>query len=446
MNSKRVFSLLFAGMSVSLCGAAEPESGAAKWETAADVANGRFPMDLARGSVGARIQVRAPKSSAGQNDDKENRSAQALISDDASLGYPLAPGVTSLLVTLPKIEVLSRFNFISYEAGGEVSISASSVKLPFESPDWRSIAKARAFGSQQVVGCPLGSIEARYFKFDFNTQTPGRIASLGLFGLPKISNFKIQPMTFNYAAAGGAGQLQARSVFFDYANLYTGANVVAVSRGGSLDQAQAMIDGNPETSYAFDATDPAPSMVVDLGARRSLNRVSCVYQAGPGRLDVYLVDNPGAAAPGFQRVNLNYVGAPEAGGSLAGEAASHREALMSVDTSAQTGIAHSSADLSGQSGRFLVAEFHPTASEPDFKDFKDSPHDFKDGPPTRTVNSLYLSVGETTPPTPFRVLAFSAFGDTPHGQVVTRLPVQPVTTNNPPPFPPNPLGTKTVSP
>lgn len=442
MKSKRFRTLsvfLLAGLSVpALRGQAPtPESGGSRWETAADVANGRYPMDLARGSVGARIQVRAPKAALNLNDDQENRSAQALISDDASLGYPLSPGVTSLLVTLPKIEVLSRFNFISYEAGGEVSISASSVKLPFESPDWRSIAKGKPFNSQQVIGCALGSIEARYLKFDFNTQTPGRIASLGLFGLPKISNFKIQPATFNYAVAGGSGQLQARSVFFDYANLYTGANVVAVSGGGAVDRAQSMIDGNPETSYAFDPGDPAPSMVVDLGSRRSLNRVSCVYQAVPGKLEVYLADNPGAEAAGFQRVNLNYVGAPQESGSGAATSgtSAHRLALMSVDTSAQNGIGHASADLSGQSGRFLIAEFHPTANEPDFKDFKDSPRDFKDGPSARDATGFGRGA-EGQPP--LRILAFSAFGDGPHGQLITRLPVTPI--NNPAPFPPTPLG------
>lgn len=430
MNSKRfcVPSLIvLAGTSISqLCAQAPtPESGGSRWETAADIANGRYPMDLARGSVGARIQVRAPKASSDRNDDQENRSAQALISDDASLGYPLIQGVTSLLVTLPKIEVLSRFNFISYEAGGEVSISASSVKLPFESPDWRSIAKGKPFNSQQVVGCALGSIEARYLKFDFNTQTPGRIASLGLFGLPKISNFKVQPMTFNYAAAGGSGQLQARSVFFDYANLYTGANVVAVSGGGPLDRAQTMIDGNPETSYAFDPADPAPSMVVDLGSRRSLNRVSCVYEAGPGKLEVYLADNPGAEAAGFQRVNLNYVGEPQAGEASGGVS---RHPLMSVDTALHPGLGHASADLSGQTGRFLIAEFHPTATEPDFKDFKDGPHDFKDSPLAQ--GAAPAAVQQQSP---FRVLAFSAFGDGPHSQVITRLPVTPI--NNPAPFP-----------
>ena len=281
----------------------------------------------------------------------------------------------------------------------------------------------------------MGSIEARYLKFDFNTQTPGRIASLGLFGLPKISNFKVQPMTYNYAAAGGAGQLQSRSVFFDYANLYTGANVVAVSHGGSLEQAQTMIDGNPETSYTFDPADPAPSMVVDLGSRRSLNRVSCVYQAPPGTLDVYLVDNPRAMSD-FQR------------GSGA-----QRRALMSVDTSTQGGVGHSSADLSGQSGRFLIAEFHPTAKEQDFKDsprdFKDSPGDFKDGPsaPVNTASQSYPTFAAGSGRAPFRVLAFSAFGDGPHEQVIPRLPVQPINPNtNPPQFPPPPKGSSVTSP
>ena len=461
MNSNGAlhFSLVaLAGFAVSmpLAGAAEPEGSNVRFENPADVANARLPMDLARGSVGARIQVRAPKG-AGKEDDQENRSAQALISDDATLGYPLTPGVTSILVTLPKIEVLSRFNFISYDAGGEVSIAASSVKLPFDSADWRTVSNGRSFESQQVVACPLGSIEARYLKFDFNTRTPGRIASLGLFGLPKISNFKVQPMSFNYAASGGIGRLQGRSVFFDYANIYTGANVVAVSNGGQVEKAQAMIDGNPETNYTFDPSDPCPSMVIDLGVRRSLNRVSCVYQAGPGKLDVYLVDNPGMT-DGFQRVALNYLDSPQSGGAISrtGIGTAQRQPLMSVDTSANSGIGHASADLTGQSGRFLIAEFHPTATEPDFKDrdFKDfKDRDFKDSP---------APVGDASAPgsryardvaassVPFKVLSFSAFGEPPHGQIITRLPTTPLNPNGNPPgggqFPPPPQGTSVVSP
>jgi hypothetical protein len=490
VNSMKPNLFLYSAV-LSVCGAALHPAGqnlvAAEIETpsltvsqAAAGPYGQLPIDLARGSVGTRLQVLGPKTAPTPGADQDSRSAQALISDDSSLAYPLAPGETSFILTLPKIEVLSRFNFISYEAAGQVAISVSSTKLPADSPEWRPVARSHKFGADEVAACPLGSVEARYVKIDFKTQNTGRIASFGLFGLPTISNFKVQPLNFNYVSGAatpqGSSSTQNNNVYFDYANLYTGASVVAVSSGGQLDKAQAMIDGNSETSYAFDPADPTPTVVIDLGVRRSLNRLSCVYQAPAGRMDVYLVDNPGNAG-GFQRVSLNYISAPQTGVDAASAPASEqsnlpkRKALISVDTTGQPGFGRISADLGGQSGRFLIAAFHPVASTPspvDFKDFKDSPRDFKDFKDSprdfkdvaQPQQSRQTSVGGTPGgapnSTPFRVLAFSAFGDVPSGNSVLRQ-TPPVnnpgggggggtTVPNQPPFPEPPQGGGIITP
>ena len=105
------------------------------------VAAGRLPVDLARGSLGARLEVRAPKGTdTAGHIGGANQSAQGLISDDASLSYPLAGGTTSMILTLRKADVLSRLNFINYGAEGDLTISASAAKLPFESNEWRPVA------------------------------------------------------------------------------------------------------------------------------------------------------------------------------------------------------------------------------------------------------------------------------------------------------------------
>ncbi len=429
--------------------------------TTAELSAGRLPIDLARGSLGARLQVRAPKdgqAAAPSND--SNRSAQGLISDDASLSYPLASGTTSMIVSLRKIDVLSRLNFINYGTEGKLVISASSVKLPFDSADWRPIAKGEKFAGNLVVGCDLGSLEARYLKIDFVTQTPGRISGLGVFGLPTIDSLDPHPasvytVTANTGVNTTAGS-QGGDVYFDFANLNTGAKVVSVSHGGDIGRAQTMLDGNVETSYTFDPTDPAPTVVVDLSVRRALNSLSCLYEAPAGRLDFYLVDNPHAAE--FSRgATLGYIGEPsaqpvsDAGASdYRREKLADRKALCSVNTTGQPGVSRASADIAGASGRFLVAEFHPIATterRANPKDFKDGA-DYKDFKDTQDVKDAGVPAG--TEGLPFRVISLSAFGNSNSTDTINRIPnvprmpIQPPgggTTINPPG-----QGTKQVTP
>jgi hypothetical protein len=439
--------LLYHGAFAAICACAivpgNQNAGAAEVADASTIA--RLPINLAHGDLGTRLEVREPKVRDTEKKTlEENESAQALISDDAALTYPLLPGKTSLLFTLGRIQVLNRFNFINFDAAGKYTISVSSTKLGFDANGWRAVASGESFDGEQIVAMDIGSVEARYVKIDFETERPGRISGLGLFGAPIIGTFQKKPLGYAFAtASSGSGvslPVQPSNVYFDLANLDTGSRVVALSRGGDLDSAQSMIDGNVESGYAFDSTDPAPAVVVDLGVRRVINRLSCVYDAPPGRLDFYLVDNP---YPKHQdRTNIAYVGSPslepvsnESGEYSGRGGADGRQAIYSVDTTAQPGLNRLAADMAGQKGRFLVAEFHPIATSApagDFKDFKD--RDFKD-------TAADYKDFKDRPSQPLRILSLSAFGDSPNDQVVPQIP--PVTnppggTNFviPPPIPP----------
>jgi hypothetical protein len=444
--------LLIHGAFVAICaGAILPGSQTAR---AADVtapsAASRLPINLARGDLGARLEVQAPKvKSPAKNSVEENESAQALISDDDALTYPLAPGQTSLIVILGKIEVLNSFNFVNFGAAGKYSISVSSTKLSFDAPGWRSVAKGESFDNAQVVSTDFGSAEARYVKIDFETSRPGRISGLGLFGAPTIGAFQKKPLGYSYVSESpgiaGSGGGESRNVYFDLANLDTGARVVALSRGNNLESAQAMIDGNVASSYEFEATDPAPAVVVDLGVRRSINRLSCVYQAPPGRLDFYLVDNP--YRKDEPHATLGYVGEPtvEPISNVSGEYSGRsgtggRQAIYSVDTTAQPGLNRLAADMPGQQGRFLVAEFHPLAPSKDFKDYKDykDQADYKDRPDFKDQPT---TAGNAPESQPLRILSLSAFGQVPGNEVVPQIP--PPSGPQPPPLGPPGLGVNT---
>ncbi len=426
--------------------AAAADSAAGSTDNGAD----RLPIDVARGSLGATLQVREPKGGQQPAPVKgANQSAQGLISDDAALSYPLAQGTTSMILSLHKADVLSRLNFINYGAEGKLTISASATKLPFDSTEWRPVARAQEFGGSKVIGCDLGSLEARYVKMDFETQTPGRISGLGVFGLMTINTLEPRPAGIHTVSANPGANTAAGSmggnVFYDVANLNSGAKVVQVSRGGSVSSAQALLDGNVETNYTFDPTDPAPTVVIDFNARRSLSRVSCVYQAPPGRIDFYLVDNPYTSDYG-RSASLAYVSEPSAepadtgvSGAARSKLAAHK-AICSIDTTGQSGLSRASADVGGASGRFLVAEFHPVAtgrhvSSQNFKDVVDT-KDFKDGVDAKDFKDAGAAPAADDEGQPLRLISLSAFGDSFSGDTISRVP------NVPPPniIPPPPQG------
>jgi hypothetical protein len=451
MNKHLLYHGAFAA--VCACAMAPASTTARAADIAPPTAASQLSINLARGDVGTRLEARAPKvKNPEKSSPEENESAQALISADPALTYPLQTGKTSLILSLSRIQVLNRFNFVSFNAAGTYSLSVSSTKLGFDAPGWRTLASGEHFDSNQIVVTDLGSVEAHYVKIDIDTERPGRISGMGLFGAPKISYFEAKPL--GYTFAGDAPDLpdvsfsEPRNVFFDLASLDVGARVVALSRGGDLDGAQEIISGNLDNHFAFEATDPAPAVVVDLGARRRINRLSCVYVAPPGRLDFYLVDNP--YRKDEKTSYVNYVDSPSAQpvGYTSGEyngrsGPGGRQAIYSVDTSAQPGLNRLAADMPGQTGRFLVAEFHPLATAApagDFKDrdFKDTAdykdRDFKDQPATAAAGTAQ----------PLRILSLSAFGQAPNGGVIPQVP--PVTNTPgspggpPPPIVPPPGG------
>ena len=334
--------LLFGSTLLVLCGMVVPPACVTTWaaEPTANTAAGRLPSDLARASAGAHLLVREPNKAATD----ENRSAQALIGEDSAQTYALAPGKTSMILSLSKIEVLNHFDFVNAGAEGKVTVSISSAKLPFDSADWRVVASAQGFDGRQLIPCDLGSVEARYVKIDFDTHTAGSIAGFNLFGMNVIGNPTMAKGSF-------------------HVSLRTGA------------------DANMDANFAYDPADPAPKVVADLGSARELTHITCAYEAPAGRLDFYLADDKVS-----QSVGLNYVGEPTvqpvSNDSTATDDANvlaGHKVIYSVDTADQAN-GKVSADLKGLTGRYLVAAFRPAARHHgDYKDFKNARNaDFKD--------------------------------------------------------------------
>jgi hypothetical protein len=274
--------------------------------TAAPVAsdNTNIAKNLARMNVGAQIEATTPEGrvTTSATTDERNESAAALIMDDDSISCPLPEGVTTFVLKLPNTAALDRFSFVNEnaQAAGELKIFVSNYRLPASSPKWVEVDGAINFSRKRLFSLSLVGVEARYVKLSFHVQTPGRIASLGLYGAETLERFAARQQQNHRQIAWAANQVVSRrledTLNFSFANLYANARVVYVS-SGVAPAAMRMIDDDRDTGFRFDPADPHPTAIIELAESQRLRRVSARYDMAPGRMDVYLLkslgDDPG---------------------------------------------------------------------------------------------------------------------------------------------------------
>ncbi len=324
--------ILFGSALTVLCGLVLPALCTTTYaaEVASNVGS-RPAADLARADHGVRLEVQGANADA----------AQVLIGKDATAAYALPTGTTSMILTLPKSEVVNHFDFVTGGAAGKVTVAVANTKLAFDSADWREVVGGQAFNGSQLIPCDLGSVDARFVKLSFDATMAGKISGFNLFGLATTSEARTKG-EFHVSVATPAA-------------------------------------ANADYTVTFGDADTAPKVVADLGEGGALNRIACVYQAPVGTLDFYLVDT----ASGEARVGLNYVGEPSlqpvsnSGAASEGNVLVGKKPIYSVDTNAQAGNGKVMADLGKLQGRYLVAAFRP-ARRHRASDGKDSYADSKD--------------------------------------------------------------------
>lgn len=164
------------------------------------------------------------------------------------------------------------------------------------------------------------------------------------------------------SAASAADPAALRdNVYVDYAAASGNSAVVLSADGGRANlEAARMVDGQAGTVFDF-GNNNHPTIVVDLGAMRSVRRIEFVYRAPAGRLDFYLVDGVGAspqALPDDGRTRRASMGSVRA--MIASADTEHRSPVLSYTTPATNGFVKLSRLVNGSVGRYLVVMFTPS--------------------------------------------------------------------------------------
>jgi hypothetical protein len=304
-----------------------------------------YPENVARYHFGAEVQaapVTHPIASLqlSKNSEDNNVSEAALLCDDATVGYALTTGKTTVLISLSKIENIDTISFLNSEAKGEVVIATASAKLPADSAQWHELSRQEI--ASKFVQAKIGPSDAKYIRLTFDISSPGRIAGLGVFSTPVVADFTM-PRIRKVASGSDSVELIATSL----ADVHTKARAFYVSSGANLKDANKMIDGQSSTSYAFSSDDRTPAVIIDLGKTTFISRISAIYSAQEGMIDFYVLQNlPGltnrAAAPQSLRLNGNAL-----------------NELRPVGSIADKGTGRVAIDFPAVAGRYIMVKWTP---------------------------------------------------------------------------------------
>jgi len=320
-----------------------------------------YPQNLARFHLGAAVTAKPQSvplsklqlSSQGQD---QNTAEAALLCDDPTTGYRLSAGTTTIVISLANIENVQSLSFQSEEAEGGFDVAISNADVPASSPEWRKAGAGQIIDG--AVATRIGPGEAKYVRLNFHATKPGRVAALGVYATPALSDFTMpRPSKVSFEEETADFAL----INFNYSDVHARARALYAS-SGNLVQANNMLDDQPATVYRFAPGDPNPTTVIDLGQARSLTRLSAVYASQPGSVEFYVLHSlpqTSSSDPDVRQVT----NAPQSA-DLPASLHLNQETisgLKPVGSVVSTGEGRAAVDFPEVTGRYVMLKWHPAS-------------------------------------------------------------------------------------
>jgi hypothetical protein len=253
-----------------------------------------------------------------------NEVAAISINNHDTVSCRLHVGDSTFVIALPQSALLDRLTFINEngEAQGELHIAVSNFRLPPNSSKWMPVDGSVRFAHKRLFKLSMLGVEAKYVRLSFHVENAGRIAALGLRGTetPEKSPQGGHVLRISNPIPSGSGN---DGLTFGLAELYASSRIVYIS-SGAPGFAPRMIDENPETAFRFSATDPHPTVVVELTAEERSHRVTVLYKIGCGHLEAFLLKDYKPSTGHVDLTGLKPVGAVS-------ERAGNGRAIMTID-------------------------------------------------------------------------------------------------------------------
>lgn len=310
-----------------------------------------YPQNLARYYVGAQVEA-LPQSNPiaslqlSSKSEDHNIAEAALLCDDPTVGYALSGGTTTLIISLSRIENIDNIAFLNNGAKGDVLIATANAKLSAESPQWQKVVREDL--TPNIVKIKVGPSEAKYVRLTFDVSGPGRIAALGVYSTPAVSDFTMPRARKITANASDNVAL----ISYNFTDVHFRARAMYVSSGRDLTAANNMIDDQPATTFSFSSNDASPTAIIDLGKTTNLRRLSAIYSARHGSVDFYVLQSlPGSQSdrtPLSDTLRINDIAFGD---------------LKPVGSVINDGTGRAAIDFPSTSGRYVMVKWNVSAGQ-----------------------------------------------------------------------------------
>jgi hypothetical protein len=263
--------------------------------SAADSQLQSFPKNLARHHVGANLL----EYNAANRTYEPTEVAGAWMDDDVATGLAPRTGVSYFLVALPAPELLTNVELSARGCHGTVNVYAGDEAAAPGTKSWSLVAREIPVEviNQRRLEKPFTRL-AKYMLLEFNLAQAGSIYSLNVYGEKPAVDFHLEKRDRSSDVRAALGRYVNPQTAVNLSGLYTDARVRYSSSPDTAVGFQKAVDDNPETALRLAGGGNGPAIIVKLGQRRDLNRVSLLADSGAkGKMEFFLMEQ----LPGDER-------------------------------------------------------------------------------------------------------------------------------------------------
>lgn len=222
--------------------------------------------------------------------DADGQNAGLLLSDDPTARLDLTPDTYKYVIELNDSYLVNRFTFKNFDAQGSIQVYVGKNLAQSNHAQWKPVGEAVPFSENGYVSSRFDPVETRFVMVTFDITHEGNIGIFGIYGDMSLAEVRM-PRT--HEDASGMPPMAAApedTTKFNFAALTTGSRVTHVS-GGDYTMIDSVVDDDVETYYEFPADSTEDVLIIDMAEQREINRVSMLFEAGPGDLNFYLLND-----------------------------------------------------------------------------------------------------------------------------------------------------------
>lgn len=250
------------------------------------------PKNLARWHMGAVLFSAhdGPVQPFNWRDADDGESAGLLIGDDPSAGLELTPDVYRFVIELNDYFLVDRYTFKNFNAVGSLQVYYANALVRSDSEEWKVLTDPIPFDSEGYISARFDEVDTKHLMVVFDIVETGSIGIFGIYGDMSLAETRIPRTREDAEEVVLESTTPEETTKFNFGSIHGGSRITHINTDdtGSV---ESIIDDDVETSYQFPPDSKEDVVIVDMTEQQDVNRVSMLFESGPGVFDFYMTND-----------------------------------------------------------------------------------------------------------------------------------------------------------